>query len=155
MGNRRKQIKDIGYGIRTAAELALVATTLGYIESPKIGHVTHKTQNALITELSIKEKLKSDTLYATDDRETNVTLNMMSGYVDRADLELLLKKYGDEKICIDSCSLPDPALYKTIWKMHQKYGNAHIHFRGDYKNYERAIKNAFFSPHEKLPLYEH
>lgn len=155
MGKRKQRIKDIGFGIRTTVELGLVAAVIAYTQSEKIGYITHETQNQLITNLDLKKNLKSDTLYRTDDRETNTILNMMSGYTEQAEIQRLIDKYGDGKICIDSISLPDPALYKTIWKMHQKYGNAHIKFRGNYTNLDHAIKNFFFSPHEKLPLYEH
>ena len=79
----------------------------------------------------------------------------MSGYIEKPALQQLLQKYGSDKICVDSLSLPDPTLYKTIWKMHQKYGNAHIRFRGNYANLENKVKNTFRDTRKHLAEYEH
>ncbi len=127
-----------------------VLTWGAYHESPRLGYRKHATQNELINNLELKNKLNSDTLYKTDDWETNVILNMMSGYKEKNEFQKLLQKYGQDRIKIDMQSKPDPALYKTIWQMHQKYGNPHITFRGSYVNYETKARNVFLGTKENV-----
>lgn len=114
---------------RTGRVLAwwIALTIAWYIASPKLQWATHKTKNRLITNLELKNKLKSDTLYATQDAETNTILNLLSGFADKWELNALLRKYWyDSLIDIDNLIKLDPAMYKAVYQIHQANGAPNI-----------------------------
>jgi hypothetical protein len=61
--------------------------------SPLLIKNSHPTQNKLITDLDTKKQLQSDTLYKTDDKETNVILDLMAGYADKTEFNDILTTY--------------------------------------------------------------
>lgn len=130
---------------------AVILWTVGYIFSPKIQWATHKAKNHLVKDLDLKNRLGSDTLYATSDDETNTTLDLLSWFADKWDFNALLHKYWyDSVVHIDSLVEPDQALYKVIWQMHQKYGNPFVTLSKAMKNpltwkeqFDRAAYNGF------------
>lgn len=130
----KKRIKKTIQG----AGILAWATILWYIASPKIGHISYKTQKKLIENLDIKGTLKTDSLYLHEDQETQIILDFMAGYGEKKELERHLGKYGEELIWFGRrYQSPDPALYQAIRQLHTKYGNPKITFGepSDYKNF--------------------
>ena len=134
-------------------------TIAWYIASPKIQWAVHKTKNQLTKNMQHKDILKGDTLYATEDTETNTIMDLLSGFVDKEEFNKLMHKYWyDSTIHIDSLVEPDPVMYRVIWEMHQKYGNPYVTLSQASKHMitwkEKFDRAAFDGPTNTIDLHK-
>ncbi len=107
---------------------------LAYMFSPEIGYFKNQWKRVKADE-KIKKETWLDSVYHTNDWETNTVVKLVSWIADQQDIDSLSKLYW-HKQAFDTmyANTPkDTLMYKCLATMFMKLHNPHTSFAGDYK----------------------